>query len=175
MISIGSARTPTTYQDRTVYAQRLAHMSGGEQTFEEVTSRLEDSDRLHLWGAETAEAFYSGKLTPVKGTNPENYANALAQAREARRQHYNLKSGPVLIEAMNIDSAVKAQSTMTGGDLKDLVKYADYLRNEVAAASKVRTEVSFSGTWGKNRITTDVNEYVSWLYQAAQGKSPEAG
>lgn len=175
MTLIGRAPTPATYQDRAVYAQRLADMSGGKQTLEEVTAQLEESDRMKLKQAQNDELFYAGKGIPVNGTTQEMVDRGMAEAREARGQNYRLVSGPVLFEPMNIDSVVKAQSTMTGGDLKDLVKYADYLRNEVAAASKVRTDVSFSGAWGKNRITTDVNEYVSWLYQAAQGKSAEAG
>lgn len=174
MTSIGRAPTPAIYQDRAVYAQRLADMAGGKQTLEEVTARLEDSDRLKLWAAKLQEDFLAGKGIPVNGTTQEMFDREVANAREARGQNYRLVSGPVLFEPMNIDSAVKAQSTMTGGDLKDLVKYADYLRNELAAASKVRPDVSFSGAWGNNRITTDVNEYVSWLYQTAQGKSHEA-
>lgn len=173
MTSIGRAPTPAIYQDRTVYAKRVADMSGGKQTVEDVTTQLEASDRMKLKQAQNDELFYAGKGIPVNGTTQERVDRAAAQFREVRGQNYRLVSGPVLFEPMNIDSAVKAQSTMTGGDLKDLMKYADYLRNEVAAASKVRPDVSFSGAWGKDRITTDVNEYVGWLYQAAQSKSPD--
>ncbi len=173
MTSIGRAPTPAIYQDRTVYAKRLADMSGGKQTVEDVTAQLEASDRMKLKQAQNDELFFAGKGIPVNGTTPQMVASAAAEAREARGQNYRLVSGPVVIEAMNIDTAVKAQSSMTGGDLKDLMKYADYLRNEVAAASKVRPDVSFTGTWGKSRITTDVNEYVGWLYQAAQSKSSD--
>ncbi len=175
MTSIGRAPVPAIFQDRAVYAQRLADMSGGKQTVEEVTAQLEEFDQIKLKQAKTEEEFYAGKGIPVNGTTQEMLDRDVAQAREARGQHYRLVSGPVLFEAMNVDSAVKAQSSMTGGDLKDLMKYADYLRSEVTATSKVRPDISFSGSWGKNRITTDVNEYVGWLYQAAKGTSPDAG
>lgn len=171
MTSIGTAPTPAIYQDRAAYAQRVADMSGGKQTVEDVTAQLEASDRMKLKQAQNDELFLSGKGVNVNGTTPEMVTKALAQAREARSQHFSLAAGPVLIEAMNVDSAVKAQSTMTGGDLKSLSQYGEYLRNEVAAASKVRSDVTFHGTWGKDRVTNDVNEYVSWLYKAAQNNS----
>lgn len=82
-------------------------------------------------------------------------------------------SGPVSIEALNVDSAVRAQGMIKGGDLKNLSTYADYLRNEVAAASSVRNDVTFTGAWGKD-VTHDVNEYIGWLMKAALQKSQAA-
>lgn len=170
MTSIGTA-APAIHQDRAVYVQRLAEMSGGRLNAGELTKTLEDNDRIKLQGYQTIQDVYDGKGINVNGTTDEMAANALAQAREVRSQHYSYVSGPVSINAMNVDSAVKAQSTLTGGDLKDLSIYADYLRGEVDAASKVRSDVTFTGSWGANRTTNDVNEYISWLYQAAQGSS----
>lgn len=171
MTSIGSVATVAPYVDRATQIRDSAKASNGRFTEEEVAARLEEYDRIDLKHAQLEEAFFSGQLKPLAGTSPEVAANALAQAREARSQHYTYVSGPVTIEAMNVDSAVKAQSTMTGGDLKNLSHYADYLRSELDAAKQARPDVTFTGTWGKDRVTNDVNEYIGWLYQAAQSKS----
>ncbi|KPF79227.1 hypothetical protein [Novosphingobium sp. AAP93] len=148
------------------------------KTREEVLRFYDECDQMDLRMAQNDEAFLAGKGVPVNGTTIEMYENAIAQMREARSTPYKFHSGPVVIHAMNVPSVVNAQKALTGSDLKDLMVYGTYLRNEVAAASKVRADVSFKGTWGKDRVTSDVNEYVGWLMQAVQlasrsGVAPE--
>lgn len=145
------------------------------KTREEVLRFYDERDQMHLRMAQNNEAFLAGKGVPVNGTTREMYENAIAQAREARSTPYKFHSGPVVIQAMNVPSVVNAQKALTGSDLKDLMVYGTYLRNEVAAASKVRADVSFKGTWGKDRVTSDVNEYVGWLMQAVQLASRSGG
>jgi len=171
MTSIGMVSMPSVYQNRAAYAQKIEEMSRGKLSAKDITAKWEAFDQRRLQRAQTAQDIYDGKGIPGLGTTAAMAARALAQAREARSDHYKYVSGPVTINAMNVDSAVKAQSALTGGDLKDLSRYADYLRGEVDAASKARSDVTFSGTWGTDRVTNDVNEYISWLYQAAKGGS----
>lgn len=174
MTSIGAATAPAPYHDRAAWAQRIADTSNGKMTVEEVTAEFKGFDQRRLEHAQTIENVYAGRGTPVNGTTADQLAKGMAEARASRGERYKYVSGPVQIEAMNVNSAVKAQSALTGGDLKDLSLYADYLRDEVTSANKVRSDVTFTGTWGTDRVTNDVNEYISWLYQAAQGTSPSS-
>ena len=173
MTSIGSSATAAQYIDRSAQIRDSARASNGQFTEEDVATRLEEFDKIDRKFSQTKEARFSGKLKPVNGSTEDMATKELALSRAARSEHYKYVSGPVRIRAMNVDSAVKAQGSLTGGDLKDLTGYADYLRSEVAAASNARPDVTFMGTWGKDRVTSDVNEYIGWLYQAAQNKSPD--
>jgi hypothetical protein len=163
-------------EDRAAWAQATAdsyNRSDGvkPKTAEDVLRFYDESDKTDLRLAQTKEALFSGTLKLVNGSSPEIASHALTQAREARSQHYIYHNGPVVIEAMNVSSAVNAQKSLTGGDLKNLSTYGDYLRNEVAAASKARPDVAFQGAWGSDRVTNDVNEYVGWIMQAMQQAS----
>ena len=167
-------------ENREAYAQAVAEShnrsdSGtvNPMTKEEVLRRLDESDQMHLRMAQGDEDFLAGKGTPVNGTTQAMMDNAIAQAREARSKPYIHYPGPITIEAMDVGSAVNAQKSLTGGDLQRLSQYGDYLRNEVAAAGKVRQDVSFKGTWGPGHATSDVNEYIGWLMQAMQQAAPE--
>jgi len=167
-------------ENREAYAQARAdsynRSDNGKinpKTREDVLREEDESDQMHLRMAQNDEAFLAGKGVPVNGTTQEMYDNAIAQAREARGKPYKFHSGPVVIQAMNVPSVVNAQKALTGGDLKDLMVYGTYLRNEVAAATTVRSDVSFKGTWGKDRASSDVNEYVGWLMQAMQQSSTD--
>lgn len=150
------------------------------KTAEQVLAEDDESNRMKLQAAQGYERFLAGEATYLGSSrgnknfwDPAGYQKSLEAARDARYEHYMNMKGPVTIEALNVDSAVSAQGQLTGGDLKNLSTYADYLRNEVAAASQVKSEVSFTGAWGKN-VTKDVNEYIGWLMQAAQQKSQAA-
>lgn len=137
-----------------------------------------ESDRIKLSASESMEAYRAGKGTYLGHSvgnkvvwRPDLYAQQISEARASRYEYYANMSGPVNIEAIDVDSAVTAQGNLTGGDLKNLSTYADYLRNEVAAATQVKPDATtFTGAWGKN-VTHDVNEYVGWLMQAVQQKS----
>lgn len=173
--------TPSSHQmDRATYAKKIAELSEGQFTAEEWLERAEESDRMRLKAAESTEAVLAGKGTYIGSSrgnktfwDPKGAAKAIEQARQARSKPYAHMSGPVTIQALNVDSAVKAQGQLTGGDLKNLSYYADYLRNEITAASSVKSDVTFTGIWGKDRVTHDVSEYIGWLFQAAQAKSQE--
>lgn len=167
-------------ENREAYAQAVAESYNrsddgkvNPMTKEEVLRRLDESDRMHLKMALCEEAFLAGKGTPVNGTTQEMMDHAIVQAREARSKPYVYHPGPITIEAMDVGSAVNATKSVTGGDLQRLSQYGDYLRNEVTAASKVRQDVSFKGTWGAERATSDVREYIGWLMEAVQQASQQ--
>lgn len=44
--------------------------------------------------------------------------------------------------------------------------YADFLTSEAERYKAQGTPYTFTGAWGNDRVTHDVNEYVGWLYQA---------
>jgi hypothetical protein len=171
MTTIGTNAASTSYLDRSVYAQKLADASG--QTVEEVTAHLDATDQMLLKSAQNQQLANTGKGIPVGNTTAQMVADSVANVREERTQYYARIPGSVSINAIDVGSAVKAQGAMTGGDLKNLSLYADYLRSEVGAATSARSDATFTGTWGKDQVTHDVNEYIGWLMQAAQGK-PQA-
>ncbi len=183
MTMIGAAiPLPLRMTDRTAYAQRVADSSNGRFTADQILAEEAESDRMKLKEAQAQENFLAGKGTYLGHSvgnrvvwKPGLDVQQREQARAARFEHYANMPGPISIEALNVDSAVTAQGTLTGGDLKNLSTYADYLRNEVAAASQVKPDATnFTGAWGKDRVTHDVNEYIGWLMQAAQQKSQAA-
>lgn len=181
MTTIGSTSPAIPYVDRATHIQRYVESYNRQEgvkpkTIEEATAQFDESDRLAMQGARAYENFLAGKATYLgseNGYDLEGYERNLELARQARSKSYAQMSGPVTINALDVDSAVTAQGKLTGGDLKTLSSYADYLRNELAAAKQVKSDVTFIGGWGKN-VTTDVNEYISWLFQAAQQKSQGA-
>ena len=174
MSAIG--QTPSLrHLDRAAYVVLIADSSRGALTVQQVAAEEEESDQRQLTAAQNYESFLAGGgtyLGSVRGTqqvwDPASRDCVVEQARAARVDHYRFASGPVQIEALNIDSAVQGQTRLTGSDLKGLAAYAEYLKNEVAAATKARGEVSFVGAWGSNRMTNDVHEYATWLMQAAR-------
>jgi len=165
--------------DRNAYYQQIEERSQGHFKAEDLKAIGDERDRLELKHARTYERILSGEGTYLGSSrgnkavwDPAGAQKSLEAAGNlARTEKYGRIAGPITIQAMNVDSAVKAQGQLTGGDLKDLSYYASYLRNEFAAATKVRSDVSFAGTWGNSKVTTDVNEYIGWLMQAAQQKS----
>lgn len=168
-------------EDRAAWAQaRADSYNRGDsgklhpKTADDVLREEDESERMQLKMAQGMENFLAGKGIPVNGTTPEMMARAIEQVREARSKPYVYHDGPVVIGAMNVNSAVSAQKSMTGGDLQSLALYGDYLRNEVAAAIKSRPDVSFQGAWVKDRVTNDVNEYMGWIMKAIQQASSKA-
>lgn len=179
MTSIGSAGGSAPYVDRATYLARHVSAHNRQEgvkpiTLEEVTAELEAQELSVLKTTQSLEAFYRGEGTPVRVGEPGKHEEALQQARAARSKHYSQKAGPVSIRALDVNAAVKAQGQLTGSDLKNLSAYGDHLRNELSAASSVRRDVTFTGAWGKDRITHDVNEYMGWITQAMQQSSQNA-
>lgn len=180
MTTIGSPSS-IHYVDRAAQIERHVKAYGGKITVEEAAAHFEESDLNKLKAAQGTERFLRGEGTYLGSWQNgkviwdyEGYARNIELARQARSKSYAHMSGPVTINALDVDSAVTAQGKLTGGDLKNLSVYADYLRNELAAAQSVKSDVTFVGGWGKDRVTTDVNEYISWLFEAAQQVPQEA-
>jgi hypothetical protein len=161
---------PLNIYDRAAVIKSSAEASDGRFSEADVAKRMEESDRMHLRMAQNEETFLRGDYILVGG-NPDMQSQVLEQARQARAKPYAHMSGPITISALDVGAAVKAQNSMTGQDLKDLSTYGAYLKNEISAASSVKSDVTFTGSWGKDRITHDVNEYIGWLMQAARLKS----
>ncbi len=178
MTSIGSAGGSAPYVDRATYLARHVSAHNRQEgvkpiTLEEATSELEAMERSDLKTAQNLETFYRGEGTIVGG-DPSKVKDNLAHARAARSKSYSQMTGPVSITALDVNAVVKAQGQLIGSDLKNLSAYGDHLRNELSAASSVRSDVTFTGAWGKDRITHDVNEYIGWITQAMQQSSQNA-
>jgi len=173
------ATTPSfRYTDRAAWAQGVADKSKGRLSADEILKEATEADARKLKSAQGKKAFLAGKATYLGSSrsnknfwDPAGNQKAIEAARGARYEHYINVKGPATIKAIDVDSAVTAQGKLTGGDLKNLAIYADHLRNEVAAATQVKSEVSFTGAWGSDRVTNDVNEYIGWLMEAVQHKS----
>src|SRR3546814_5450761 len=93
--------------------------SNGRFTAEEVTARLEARDVRQLRHAQSYENLLDGKGTYFGHSvgnktvwKPELAAQQINAARAARVKPYLHMSGPVSIEALNVDSAVSAQGMM---------------------------------------------------------------
>lgn len=178
MTSIGSAGGAAPYVDRATYLDRHVRAYNAQEgvkpiTLEEATSELEAMERSDLKTAQNLETFYRGEGTVVGG-DPSRVEGNLANARAVRSKSYSQMAGPVSIKALDVNAAAEAQGQLTGSDLKNLSAYGDYLRNELSAALSVRSDVTFTGSWGKDRITHDVNEYLGWITQAMQQSSQDA-
>lgn len=184
MTTIGAVTPSLRNTDRAAWAQRVADRSDGRFTADQVLKEAAEFDQVKVQQAINDEKFLKGEGTYLGSSrgnknfwDPAGYQKTLNSARDSRYEHYMNIKGPVTIEAIDVDSVVTAQGKLTGGDLKNLATYADYadhLRNEVAAATQVKSEVTFTGAWGSDRVTNDVNEYIGWLMEAAQQKSQGA-
>lgn len=163
--------------DRVGYAQMISSTSPGKPSVEQVIEWEEQSDLMRLSAAQIAESFLSGKgryAATVRGLHKlggsEADQRAIDQAREKRVERYSYHPGLVTIDALDVEHAVKAQATLTKGDLSGLAVYGNYLRNELAAATKAKGDAFFFGTWGRDRSTHDVDEYIGWLFDAVRLK-----
>ncbi len=176
MTAIGAKSGSAPYIDRDTYLSRVVTSWNRQEgvkpkTLQEATAELEAQERSVMSTTQSYEAFLRGEGTPVGPGAPGRHDETLQQARAARSTHYSQVAGPVSIKALDVNAAVTAQGQLTGGDLKNLSDYGDYLRGELSAASSVKSDVTFTGAWGKERITHDVNEYMGWIMQAMQQAS----
>ena len=183
MTTIGAPSGPIPYRDRDTQISQYVDFNNRREgvpkkTIEEATMEFNKSDEIKMQQAVSDEMSYRGEGTYLgssKGNetfwDPHGYQNSLEQVRAERSRPYSQMSGPINIEALNVNSAIAVEGKLTANDLKNISYYSDYMRNEVAAAKSVNSNVTFTGSWGKNRVTHDLNEYIGWLMQAAKEKT----
>lgn len=162
MTSITPTSTSPLYGDRAALIQRMVANSSGKLSAEEASTQVAQSERDQLLFIGLQEALSSGRLKIPDG------AAIAERLQSSRLDAFSSHPGPITISAMNVDSAIGAQSTLTGGDLKNLSLYMDHLRSGVNLASQVKSEVTFFGAWGADKMTNNVEEYIGWLQSAMQ-------
>lgn len=169
------------YVSREERIERLATFYQGQQTREQVTALVDKfaTDQVQVAVGYAAKLDGRGTYLGHSQNNrvvwrPELHNQQIAQARTARIEHYANIEGPVQIRALDVESVVIAGQSRTGGDLRDIAGYAEHIRSELTAATKTRPDATFLGGWGKDKVTTDVNEYIGWLTEALQQKSAAA-
>lgn len=132
MTAIGATSSSVSYTDRAAFAKRVGDISNGRINAEQVLQMEEKADQFWVKQAVNREASLKGEGTYLghsKGNKVfwdySAYRKDVSAANAARVKPYLHMSGPVKIEAVDVDSTVSGVKGLTGGDLKSLSTYAD--------------------------------------------------
>jgi hypothetical protein len=156
--------------------------TGKPLTLKEANAHVDAMETIRLQMAArvnppklTLEDYHPEAKPPPPSATVSAEAMALyrAEVEEARRD-FGKPSDPPPVQqyasfsALNIDAVMRHQGEKK---VASPTTYADYVKSEVEEMKSNSVNFTFTGAYGTDRLTHDVDEYIGWLTEAASKKA----